>query len=405
MKLEKVTLNSTPTPSILWSDLATNGLTPIDLFCNGEFLWGNSLLEKAKSYGFYIGAEHGVNGISVDQLLQSADNETIYCIAIEQLIQLSRVQLIGLLCNHNVMICDLSEGGYLIDNWLLSHKNSLCTAVMNEPIKKCYIATSGLDCCDHIEGVSNTFYFPYFMMLATWETLRTNNMPARGVWHNQPQKRALIPVHKPRTHRIKMLHWLDTAGMLDESDWSLTVDFDEAGEYNDFWKTPNVNVERFENVLTNTDCNVFVNKYRSQLPKKLLDNDIETFSQCIALPKQFAGNYNWYVSCETYEQKIFPTEKTYKGFIAGLPVLICGAVYFADALTRHYNLRLPFYKEYDDMGISGSDWSRYDVIADIVKRNPKVDSSVLEHNYDVMNNVEYQLCLVIEQLVNLQEVF
>lgn len=402
MKLEKLTLDDQHYSKHVWSDMSMLGLTPQDLFCNNSYMWGDQVCAKAEKYGITLGKQYGSKGIAVDKLLAGEPDNTVYCVAIEQLMKFNLQQTIGVFSNYQVIICDLSEGGYRFHEYMKRNGNSMLTAVKGEPVRRTFVATSGMDCLDHYEGISGTLYIPYFLMLTAWEAKNTGNFP-KQLNFDQPKKSALVPVHKPRLHRVSMLSWLDKADVLSDSDWSLTIDFEQEGELNDFWKTPNVNIKRFNNLLSNDDAVDFISKYKNQLPKKLVDNDIEHFSQCIVLPAELAGKYNWYVAVETYDYLMFPTEKTFKGFVAGLPVLVCAHSGFGKKLQNWYGFQLPLLERYDQHGISGEDWSRFSAIADIVKENPSTDTAMLEHNHRIMNNTEYHVCLAVEQFVYLIE--
>lgn len=397
MILEKLTLNNDKPAPYLWHHIHSVGSTPIDLFCNGPYLWGDEILEKFSAYGIWIGDTYGTDGITITDVF-GADvdrDNTIFCITIEEFSQLSKVQATLLLTELRLMVCDYSEGGFLIREFMGKHNDSWES--ITDQVRQVIISHSGLDCFDHITRTWNTLNMHYFPLLTLWETRRTNNIPSLEQVRTPMEKRkgALIPVHKPRIHRVAMLSAMDKRGLLEDADWSLTVNFDEDGESGDFLKTPNVSVARFQDVAMSS----FVGKHKHSIPRTLPNDTVKNFADCIPLDKQFAGQYKWYVSCETYNDLIFVTEKTYKGFIGGMPVALIGAQHTARQLTTDLEFEMPYYELYDDENIANhSDHNRYQRVCDIIQ-SYTVDQDIINYNFDLATNKDYLIATMMQRFI------
>ena len=397
MNLEKLTLSSADPCPYLWHDIHGLGSTPIDLFCNGPYLWGDEVLEQLKSYDIWIGKYYGTEGITITEVFgPTVDRDnTIYCIPIEKFVRLSKVQATRLLTELRLMICDYSEGGFLLREFTAQLDHSWET--ITNQLRHVMISTTCLESFDHVIGTHGTLIMHYFPLLTLWETIRTNNLPSLEQIRTPIEKRKnlLVPVHKPRHHRVNMLSALDTRGLLADADWSLTVNFDEDGELGDFLKTPNVSVSRYQTSATTP----FVGKHKHTLPRTLPNDTVKKFADCIPLDKQFAGQYKWYIACETYSDLNFVTEKTFKGFLAGMPVLISGAYDTSLKLSQMLEFEMPFMDQYDKHCISNDDQTRYQRICDIVQCQIP-DQEVIEYNFNVASNKRYLIATMIEQLVH-----
>lgn len=398
MNLEKLTLSSSDEAPYLWHEIHGLGSTPIDLFCNGTYLWGDEVLKTLQSYNIRLGQTYGNEGITISNVFDSnvdRDN-TIYCIPIEKFAKLSKVSATLLLSELRLMICDYSEGGFLIREYTEQINHSWET--ITNQIREVTISHSGFESFDHITGTSRTLLMHYFPLLALWETVRTDNIPSWDQVRTPMEKRksVLIPVHKPRRHRVDMLCAMDRRGLLADADWSLTVNFDEDGEPGDFLKTPNVSVTRFSDVAMSS----FVGKHKHILPKTLPNDTVKNFADCIPLDKQFAGQYKWFVSCETYNDLIFVTEKTYKGFIGGMPVALIGAGHSANKLNENLEFEMPFMEQYDNYCSSSDDQIKYQRVCDIIE-SKTVHQDIIDYNFNVATNKNYLIASMMEPLINL----
>ena len=225
--------------------------------------------------------------------------------------------------------------------------------------------------------------------------MRTGNMPDRSCLDIKNKKIAISSNHKPRLNRLLFLASLHKKDLLKEVDWSLTVNFDEPGEYNDYFKSPNVSGQRFKSNLVDTeDIRIFIDAYRSEIPKLLPESSITLFSDCIPFNKRYAGKYHWSIACETYTDILFPTEKTFKSMLAGLPVLTVGGV----GLNQHIQsmgFDMPYSDLYDNLT---ADHLRVEKVIDVMC-NYKADNESIEYNFNLMSDANYLANLAVQPII------
>ena len=152
-----------------------------------------------------------------------------------------------------------------------------------------------------------------------------------------PKKLALVPARKPRSNRVRFLAKLHERKILEHCDWSLTF-VEESADENaiqngnaDFFKSPNVNVKKFGLLKDSNEPYIqnFYNDYKDIFPKSF-DMPNNHFSDTRLVSGDWFGNYNFKIAMETHEFKSknlahhFVTEKTFKGFLLGLPTMILG---------------------------------------------------------------------------------
>jgi hypothetical protein len=358
--------------------------TLVDLFYDCE-VFGDTLVGKMQMLAeMDLGGKFGKQGLHVADLLKTKPmHNVIWEIDAVSFSSLSKVQQITLLQNHNMMLCDYNEGGYHI------HKS--VNQNLFKYAKRLYISTAGLDSYDHIEGVTATLKLPVFALITYRESLRTDNIPPAPSAETIREKTALALAHKARLPRLQMLAELHKTGMLKDTDWSLTVNFDEDGEFGDFLRSPNVSETRFHDDLSHPDVIEFINAKKHLLPK-LMDH-IERFEDCIPLDKKYAGKYSWYLGMETYRFIKFPTEKTFKGMLGGMPVLTMAPANFNYELEG-LGFKMPFRDQYDYMEM-GKD--RAEAIVEIMQEK-SVSMDVLDHNYNLMTSKVFLTNMLIKQL-------
>jgi len=307
------------------------------------------ILHFLKRREVYIGEQFGTEGLEVTELLASNSDfsNTVF--------EMSGLAYQTLPSNFkkglkkfNIVCFDYMEGGYFLQE---------------SNVKQ---VTGGLD------GI------PWFMAFSLTHSIDTKNI--YSTFPNfADKKHAIVPIHKPRWNRLYLLNLLDKSELLEFSDWSLTINFDEDGEYNDFDKSPNVSISRWKDVHEHE----FVVKYKDQLPKKL--DDIEFFSQCIPLSKEYHGNYKWHFVCETYPDLYFATEKTWKSMIAGhIPVTIAKPGF--NKLLQKYGFQVPgIYDKFE-----GSE--RIEMAVQMVEEDlmfPKDYEKIAEHNFNLITDLDF----------------
>lgn len=357
----------------------------IDIFaCSGEppgpwsrnttAVFNNAITKKLSQQDIYLGTQFGSSGVTIEQLFQHPDifPNTIFEISITDLSGLSVLWRKFLTSKFTLLVQDLNEGGWLIEESGLD-------------VSKHLILTGSMPSrSEHQTGIA---HIPVFLCFTLAEFIRTGNLQPLN-FTNTPEKLVLVPVHKPRPNRLEFLELLDQANLLQQSDWSLTVRLESGGELGHFTDSPNVGVDRWNDLSDDP----FIKRHLSELPK-LLDN-ITRFSECLPLDRKFHRKYKWYVGLETYTNLMFVTEKTIKGFLAGMPVLTVAPAGF-NKLLEELGFIMP--GDYDHL--SGSERSR--AIIDIIKTDDSDYTAAAEHNYKLMTDVEFLAGMCVDRITAL----
>lgn len=325
-----------------------------DSYPNMGKTFGNIIRSELQKNNILLGNLYGAEGISVTQLLAQPVTDTWYEIGVDNYESLP-TQHKQLLDNYNLIIHDYPEGGSLMVN----HKSSHTTA-------------SG----GYTFGDINLPVFSLFVHSENTEDKTS---------YTGDKKLALVLNRKPRQHRLDFLYELDNANILQDCDWSLAINFDEHSKLGHFSKSPNVSTQRWNTA----EDHPFVKKYRSVLPA-LLD-EVTSYSEHAIMPSEFYGKYKWYVSTEAFMDVLFPTEKTFKGFLTGASVLTVAQSGFNETLQK---LGFKFQGDYDHL--EGN--ARMKKIIEIMKtQSPDLD--IVEHNYKLMRDINFQTSLVVDELV------
>tara|TARA_R110001592_G_scaffold1058_2_gene6278 strand:+ start:597 stop:1835 length:1239 start_codon:yes stop_codon:yes gene_type:complete len=351
-------------------------------FNNPEF--GDVIKKQCKEKGLAFGERFGTNGVSVEALLQLTEPLDNYWFEITPFDFLSiptpqREQLISI---YNIIVFDYIDGGYHVEL-------TLPKAYLND--ERILNASGALD-----KFGNETMCIPVFPHITYMEAKRTGNIVPESVIDNEKVKRCIFPNHKPRPGRLATLARLDELDVLENNvEWSLTVNWEEEGEHGDFFKSPNVSLGRYSHSLIQSDSvKQFVQTYKSSLPKVLPNSTIELFKDCIPLNKRYAGNYSWKIACETYPHIKFNTEKTFKGFMAGMSVLTLGPKNLNKWLVNAGYI-MEYSELYDHLEFGEE---RIEAVIDIMlSKQPNLDA--VRHNYKLSHDVEFLASLVVNPLV------
>ena len=349
MNIEKLTNNNVDIahPGILDILYGNTANYYMDCFSRDVHLHhGKHILSELSDLGVSTGNHFGTQGIDYKVLLSNGVDYpyTIFEICPKSYANIPAGAKKLLNKHYNIIVHDYMEGGFTLTD--INDVSTVTGEISDVPV------------------------FMLFTLLRSWES--DNVLPE---FPNKSNKKlAIIPVHKPREHRLEALHQIDQAGLLDQCDWSLFLTQNETVP-GDFVNGPNVSVDRWSHVVEHS----FISKYRSQLPK-ILDH-IESFADCLPLNKKYHGGYNWMVVCETYPDNFFVTEKTIKAFIGGIMPLIVGAPGFVKHLTE-FGFKLV--DGYDHL----SDSDRIGAIVDIMQHDHANYADLAEHNYNLITNQE-----------------
>ncbi len=297
---------------------------------------------------FSIGKEYGIEGKPIELLLSEEPDDTIYEIDFIAIKQLPTRYIKHLLKNHRVLMSELMEWDMFTRD--IQGRNMLAELRRDYEIR------------DLIEHDCGPMY-----ALFTHNALH-NQYPNGCEYQYNPQKLALVPARKPRVQRVHFLADLHHAGLLKNCDWSLTYvqeppDVDSIKNGNgDFFKSPNVNAEKWGWLGDSTDQKIveFYNTFKNELPKSF-DMDNKLFSDTSKVSSDWLGNYTFNISLETQSSnknkwgstvinasRHFITEKTYKGFMLGLPTMIHGPSGIENSVKRY---GFEFYSKFDYDGL------------------------------------------------------
>lgn len=348
---------------------------------NPEF--GDEIKKQCKQKGIGFGERFGAKGVSVEALLQLTEPMDNYWFEISPFDFMSiptsqREQLISV---YNIIVFDYIDGGYHVELVLpKSYLND--NRILN--------ASGAMD-----KFGNETLNIPVFPHITYMEAVRTENTVPESIIDTKKEKLCLFPNHKPRPGRLATLARLHELEILDEHvDWSLTVNWDEEGELGDYFKSPNVSIGRYGHSLIQSESvEKFVKAYKNDLPKVLPNSTIELFKDCIPLNKRYAGNYVWKIACETYPHIKFNTEKTFKGFLAGIPVLTLGPKNLNKWLID-VGFKMQYSELYDHLEFGEE---RIEAVIDtIVSKTP--NTYQVKHNYRLMHDVPFLCNLIVKPL-------
>jgi hypothetical protein len=348
---------------------------------NPEF--GDEIKKQCKQKGIGFGERFGAKGVSVEALLQLQEPMENYWFEISPFDFMSiptsqREQLINI---YNIIVHDYIDGGYHVELVLpKSYLND--NRILN--------ASGAMD-----KFGNETLNIPVFPHITYMEAVRTKNIVPESIVDIPKDKICLFPNHKPRPGRLATLARLNELEILDPHvDWSLTVNWEEEGELGDYFKSPNVSLGRYGHSLIQSESvEKFVKLYKSALPKVLPNSTIELFKDCIPLNKRYAGKYVWKIACETYPHIKFNTEKTFKGFMAGIPVLTLGPKNLNKWLIDA-GYEMEYSELYDHLDFGEE---RIEAVIDtMVSKTPDVQK--IKHNHKLSHDVSFLTSLIVKPL-------
>jgi len=349
---------------------------------NPEF--GEEIKQQCKQQGLGFGERFGAKGVTVEALLQLNEPMEDYWFEITpfDFMSIPTPQREDLINMYNIIVHDYIDGGYHVELVLpKSYLND--NRILN--------ASGAMDLFGN-----ETMCIPVFPHITYQEAKRTQNIVEESIIDTPKKKLCLFPNHKPRPGRLATLARLNELNILDHNvDWSLTVNWEEEGELGDYFKSPNVSLGRYGHSLVQSESvEKFVKLYRNELPKVLPDSTIELFKDCIPLNKRYAGNYVWKIACETYPHIKFNTEKTFKGFMAGIPVLTIGAKDLNKWLID-VGYEMEYSDLYDHLEFGKE---RIEAVIDtMVSKTPNIEK--IKHNHRLSHDVSFLSSLVVEPLI------
>ena len=289
----------------------------------------------------------------------------------------------------NKIICDFDEGGYDFVRSKLLEDNS---------IKQLTIVTA-------TQGLASTnsniqfVVMPFFGLMSCCSTnALTPDFPLQPNTPKQTDK-ILVPVHKPRPSRLLTLSKLWQSGMLDNADWSLTIDFENKKIPSDWFHSKNVSEHRHKRSLNQSQLVInFIEEHKQQIPKQLVGVP-DDWRWCGAVSPDWIGRYNAYIGIDTHnnldtrvlKDVCFYTEKTFKGFLINAPVYTIANAGF-NKLLEQYGFYMP--GDYDHL--EGED--RIYAVIDSIQHNDW-DRDKVANNYILANNKMFWVELITATLL------
>lgn len=348
---------------------------------NPEF--GNEIKKQCKEKGIGFGERFGAKGVSVEALLQLQEPMDDYWFEISpfDFMSIPTAQREELITIYNIIVFDYIDGGYHVE-FVLPKSYLNDNRILN--------ASGAMD-----KFGNETLNIPVFPHITYMEAVRTKNTVPESIIDIPKDKICLFPNHKPRPGRLATLARLNELDILDQHvDWSLTVNWEEEGDLGDYFKSPNVSLGRYGHSLIQSESvEKFVKLYKHALPKVLPDSTIELFKDCIPLNKRYAGKYVWKIACETYPHIKFNTEKTFKGFMSGIPVLTLGPKNLNKWLID-VGYEMEYSELYDHLEFSEERIEA--VINTMVSKTPDIQK--IKHNHKLSHDVSFLSSLIVEPL-------
>lgn len=323
-------------------------------------VFGNTIISKLHKLNINVGGRYGSEGVDIMTLMATpVDPDTVYEICAHTYASLTSGQRRSLRAHH-IIVHDLMEGGYLLKD---------------------------IDTADVQILTGSADSFPVYLLATVANSIKTGNICS--VFPDSTEKRlAIIPTHKPRPTRLNMLHAIDESGLLSQCEWSLWFNQGVDGEPGSFTSSPNVGAGRW----TDAGRHPFVTKYGHLLPKQL--DYIDNFADCLPMHSQYHGKFKWHVVCETYMDRYFTTEKTFKAFIAGhIPLTVAKPGF--NSILESMGFRLP--GNYDHLPPQ----ERIQKIVEILKQDNTDYTDIAQHNYNLITSVESVSDIMVNKIVEM----
>jgi len=332
-----------------------------------------------------LGKFFNTTGLDIDILLTGNYDikNLVIEISIDNINSLPKNKLKTLLESYPVILNDFEEGGNLYHNENLNLVKLLTDR--NIKPKQLFLVGGCLQLEDYPSLNIYKIHYDYWMIIST----TVNQNFSNAIFNNKykqnlldqletpPNKFCIIPMFKPRQHRLNLLSQLNYIDMLDKCDWSLALDYNPiTNTYYSFKTIPE---------QENYNVQVFLKKYKFP---KFLPNSVDlTWSDIISPNIADFNQYRFYLSAETFlgDEVLTPmggcgftTEKTFKSFLTGSTPIIYGPKEIGPHLIN--------------MGFKtthNADSSNYTSVANLVKTvydTQIYEKDLIQHNFDLITN-------------------
>ena len=363
-----------------------------------------------------LGQLYGSSGVHINELLTNTKNiivETTY----QDLLALPKAKQVKLLKDYTLILTDIEEGGAFFGYMgpcLVEHIKNL-----NVIPKRIYSLNAGIHQHDYPE-LNITAVF-----ISTWTVLSMLNdqyfidlifdnskkQQALDLLSKKEKRFGLCLNKKPRYNRVKLLAELDKRNLLELFDWTLLYSSEPLGtqqDFGSFLKSPNN--FRFNNDLAaSNDHDILRFLEKQTLPRLMSDSKQNTFGDSIGASPDWVGKYRYYISNETYCNKIptslgsvgFITEKTFKAMSIGAYPFVIG-VPDSEKKLKHLGFKLNDHG-YDHLQGVERILAVCDVVEDAVT-NPTTSQDMVLHNFELITNLNFLVNLItnpIKEIINL----
>ena len=343
------------------------------------------VLPKLK--GVTLGKYFGTTGIDIDLLLAGnieIENLVIE-ISLDNLNSLPKSKIKKLLEQHIIILNDFEEGGNFF-----GHKGLVDFLVeRNIKPKKLFLVGGCFQQHDYPELNIIRVDYDYWMIISA----TVNEDFSRAILDkayqqslldrldNAPENFCIIPIFKPRKHRMDFLCYLDSIGVLNKCDWSLAYNYN-----NKINSYRSLNVKNLEIGKQEED---FLSKYT--FPKLLSKNAGTEWKDIIAPSMNCFNQYKYFVSVETYlghERKTqlgdcgFMTEKTFKLFLTGSAPIVYGP---AGSVDR---LHMLGFKTIDNT-LDTTDYVSVGDLINSLHAQPRYERELIKHNFERITDKEF----------------
>lgn len=335
-------------------------------------IFDDALLTVLEKENIYLSKKY----ISHYDLLSHKNNmaDIYYEFVVDDFVKISRLQQQYILDNFNVIISDLHEGGCFIKQYNLK--------IHREP-KNLIILTSGFE--EHFSEYTSVknITLPIFMHLLLGSAQLYQDIVEIESLNKEYTKDLLIPMRKPREHRLNLLLELEKRHLLDNAVWSLVVDSQNIKSLGDFYRSPGVAMDE----LKNDEHIRFAERHN--LPK-ILPEKRDVSPARMSICKSLFGKCRWHIAVETYPDACFPTEKTFKSMITGSG----SAIVAAPGLQQHLKqYGFQFQGDYDHLAVQ----EKIEYICDdLIHQEPDLD--IIINNHKLITDFDFLCDIVVKEL-------
>ena len=347
-----------------------------DMFSNVCSVFGQGMKQR-----FELGKLYGRDGIDINRLLTKVPDDTYYEICGLNLLLMPKQKCIYLLKNYNVIIHDHMEGL----SWLVAEFKDPIELIKEYNVipRNVIISSCAGDDVSVPELNIRCWYIPI------WWMIMYSKFPHNLEFKYKPTKLGLVPARKPRNQRIKILAKIHEKGLLDQCDWSLVVNMHDSEKTGDFFKSPSLHHSNFPLLFESDEPYIknFYNDIKEQLPKYFSNIPHDKFEDNHLFDLDWMGQYCYYVNTETLQGKkgLFSTEKTFKGFMLGLPMLNSASAGFDKFLNRLGFLTIGT-SQFDHLAWDERSHSIVDYMSTPVDH--EYNRYVAEHNFKIAHDID-----------------